>query len=204
MFTGIITDIGSILESHDKGDLQFKIGCNYSLSSITIGGSIAHDGICLTVTDKGSLNNKNWYSVEVSSETLSKTIIDKGENAWRVGKLINLERSLKIGDELGGHIVTGHVDGVAEIVDIAEVGQSTNFKFRAPTHLSQFIATKGSIALNGTSLTVNEVVANRFQVNLIPHTKRKTTWDELEIGHKVNLEIDTLARYVGRLKEMQE
>ncbi|MEE2774492.1 MAG: riboflavin synthase [Pseudomonadota bacterium] len=203
MFTGIITDIGSIVELHTDVDLRLKISCNYSLSSITIGGSIAHDGICLTVTDKGIITNSVWYAVEVSSETQLRTSIGKRKTTWHVGRSINLERSLKVGDELGGHIVTGHVDGVAKILDVVEIGQSTRIKLQAPNHLSQFIATKGSVALNGTSLTVNEVEGSIFQINLIPHTKRQTTWNSVKIGDFVNLEIDTLARYVARLKEIQ-
>jgi riboflavin synthase len=195
MFTGIVTDIGTILETEQKGDLSAKIGTNYDISTVEIGASIACDGVCLTVVDKGT----GWFRVEISAETLAKTNI--GRNRWPVSHQINLERALKVGDELGGHIVSGHVDDVAEVVSMTDEGDSTRVRFRAPTALAKFIAPKGSVALNGTSLTVNEVEGAEFGVNLIPHTKQVTTWGKVKPGDLINLEVDTMARYVARLGE---
>jgi riboflavin synthase len=193
MFTGIITDIGRVREITRDGDMHAKIETGYDTATIDIGASIAADGVCLTVVDLGP----DWYAVDISAETLSKTNL----GAWEEGKAINLERALKVGDELGGHIVSGHVDGVAEVISIAEEGDSTRVRFRAPEALARFIAPKGSVALNGTSLTVNEVEGNIFGVNLISHTKEVTSWGAVKEGDEVNLEIDTLARYVARLAE---
>ena len=198
MFTGIITDIGRVLEIRQKGDLWAKIACSYDVAGIDIGASIACDGVCLTVVDLGTAPEP-WFSVDISAETVSKTSI--GRNGWAPGKRINLERALKVGDELGGHIVSGHVDGVAEVISVTGEGDSTRVRFRAPADLARFIAPKGSVALNGTSLTVNEVEGREFGVNFIPHTKEATTWGEVAVGDAVNLEIDTLARYVARLAE---
>jgi riboflavin synthase len=198
MFTGIITDIGRILEIRQKGDLWAKIACGYDVETIDIGASIACDGVCLTVVDLGTVPEP-WFSVDISAETVSKTGI--GRNGWAPGKRINLERALKVGDELGGHIVSGHVDGVAEVIAVTDEGDSTRVQFRAPEGLARFIAPKGSVALNGTSLTVNEVEGRVFGVNFIPHTKEATTWGDVAVGDAVNLEIDTLARYVARLAE---
>lgn len=198
MFTGIITDIGRVLAVERRGDLAARIGCSYDISGIDIGASIACDGICLTVVATGT-EPQGWFGVEISAETVSKTNI--GANGWPVGKRLNLERALKVGDELGGHIVSGHVDGVAEIVAMRQEGDSTRFTFRAPEALAGFIAPKGSVALNGTSLTVNEVEGATFGVNIIPHTKAVTTWGDAKVGDLVNLEIDTLARYVARLRD---
>ncbi len=198
MFTGIITDIGRVLEIEQKGDLWAKIACSYDVDGIDIGASIACDGVCLTVVDLGTAPEP-WFSVDISAETVSKTSI--GRNAWGPGKRINLERALKVGDELGGHIVSGHVDGVAEVISVTDEGDSTRVQFRAPEDLARFIAPKGSVALNGTSLTVNEVEGRVFGVNFIPHTKEATTWGDVAVGDAVNLEIDTLARYVARLAE---
>ena len=197
MFTGIVTDLGEILELEQKGDLRARIKTNYDTAGITFGASIACDGICLTAVDFGD----NWFDVEISSETVSKTII--GAGIWKVGHTINLERSLKVGDELGGHIVSGHVDGIAKVTSIKDEGDSTRFVFEAPSELARYIAPKGSVALNGTSLTVNEVESNTFGVNLVPHTKKVTSWGKTQVNDPINLEIDTLARYVARLAEYQ-
>lgn len=195
MFTGIVTDLGEVRQLRQAGDLQARIGTGYDTAGIEIGASIACDGVCLTVTGLGA----DWFEVDISAETVSKTNISD----WREGRPINLERALRVGDELGGHIVSGHVDGVAEIVALAEEGDSTRITLRAPAALARFVAPKGSVALNGTSLTVNEVEGATFGVNLIPHTKAVTTWGRAAVGDAVNLEIDTLARYVARLQEWQ-
>jgi len=197
MFTGIITDQGTVLQMEQAGDLRVRIGTNYNVSGIDLGASIACDGVCLTVVDLGDAP-QNWFDVQVSAETVSKTNLD----TWAVGRTVNLERALKVGDELGGHIVSGHVDGQATVVDIRDEGDSTRVTFEAPPELARFIAPKGSVALNGTSLTVNEVDGNRFGINFIPHTKSVTTWGRVAVGDKINLEIDTLARYVARLAEV--
>ncbi|MGA9412293.1 MAG: riboflavin synthase [Roseobacter sp.] len=195
MFTGIITDIGKITGLEKAGDLRARIETSYDTSGIEIGASIASDGVCLTVVDLGP----DWYDVQISAETVSKTNVA----AWTLGKRVNLERALRVGDELGGHIVSGHVDGVAEVIAVTDEGDSTRVTLRAPKDLARFIAPKGSVALNGTSLTVNEVDGTDFGINFIPHTKEVTTWGETALGDQVNLEIDTLARYVARLAEMQ-
>lgn len=194
MFTGIITDVGSIAALQQDGDLRARITTAYDTSRIDMGASIASDGVCLTVVDLGP----DWYEVQISAETVSKTNLD----GWIEGRRVNLERALKVGDELGGHIVSGHVDGVAEVVAIVDEGDSTRVTLRAPKELARFIAPKGSVALNGTSLTVNEVADCDFGINFIPHTKEVTTWGDVTLGDRVNLEIDTLARYVARLAEM--
>ena len=199
MFTGIITDVGNIIEVNQKGDLEIKIQTNYNLKKMQIGASVAHDGICLTVTDVVSKKNNNFYTVEVSAETISKTNISKLQTKWKKGKKINLERPLKIGDELGGHIVTGHVDGLAKVIDIFDEGDSTRMMFEVPKNIIPYIAEKGSVCLNGTSLTINEVNKNVFGINFIQHTKENTTWGETKIGDYVNLEIDVLARYVAKI-----
>ena len=193
MFTGIITDIGIIAALDQQGDLRARIITGYDTVGIDMGASIASDGVCLTVVDLGP----DWYDVQISAETVNMTNLGK----WAVGKRVNLERALKVGDELGGHIVSGHVDGVAEVVSIKDEGDSTRVQLRAPNDLARFIASKGSVALNGTSLTVNEVEGNVFGINFIPHTKDFTTWGDVALGDMVNLEIDTLARYVARLAE---
>ena len=195
MFTGIVTDIGKIIELEKRGDLRARIQTDYDINTIAIGASIACDGICLTVIKTGS----NWFDVEISAESVQKTHLKF--NTWVIGAYLNLERALRVGDELGGHLVSGHVDGVVEIIDMKEEGDSTRFVFSAPQDLQKFIAPKGSVALNGTSLTVNEVSELNFGVNIIPHTKEVTTWGTLKIGDYLNLEIDTLARYVARLNE---
>jgi riboflavin synthase len=201
MFTGIITDIGTISKLEQHGDLRARINTRYDHAGIDIGASIACSGVCLTVIEKGALDGQNWFDVDISAETTSKTNIGA---KWQTGAKINLERALKVGDELGGHIVSGHVDGVATVTAIADEGDSTRVTFEAPRTLAKFIAPKGSVALNGTSLTVNGVDGAYFDVNFIPHTKSETTWGLLTLGDPINLEIDTLARYVARLKDMQD
>lgn len=195
MFTGIITDIGTVSNVEMRGDMRARIACSYDMAGVDLGASIACDGVCLTVVDKGA----DWFDVDISAETISKTNI--GANGWASGKRLNLERALRVGDELGGHIVSGHVDGVALIEGMHDEGDSTRITFRAPDALARFIAPKGSVALNGTSLTVNEVEGNTFGINVIPHTQAVTTWGTVRTGDAVNLEIDTLARYVARLAE---
>ena len=196
MFTGIITDIGTVVAVEQQGDLRARIRTGYDTDSIDMGASIASDGVCLTVVGLG----EDWYEVQISAETVDKTNL--GRNRWVAGRRLNLERALKVGDELGGHIVSGHIDGVAEVVEIRDEGDSTRVTLRAPEDLARFIAPKGSVALNGTSLTVNEVDGCEFGINFIPHTKEVTTWGDVAVGDPVNLEIDTLARYVARLAEM--
>ncbi|GAA6190739.1 riboflavin synthase [Phaeobacter sp. NW0010-22] len=194
MFTGIITDVGTIAELDQQGDLRARIQTGYDTASIDIGASIASDGVCLTVVALGA----DWYDVQISAESVGKTNL----GTWVVGKRVNLERALKVGDELGGHIVSGHVDGVAEIIKMVDEGDSTRVTLRAPKALAKFIAPKGSVALNGTSLTVNDVDGADFGINFIPHTKEVTTWGDMAEGDMINLEIDTLARYVARLNEV--
>ncbi|MEO9824103.1 MAG: riboflavin synthase [Paracoccaceae bacterium] len=196
MFTGIITDIGEILDTRQEGDLRVRIGTRYDSARIDIGASIACDGVCLTVVECGETGG-HWFDVQASAETLSKTNLD----TWAKGKRVNLERALRVGDELGGHIVSGHVDGMAVITEIREEGDSTRVTLKAPDDLARFIAPKGSVALNGTSLTVNEVEGATFGINFIAHTKAVTTWGDMAVGDRINLEIDTLARYVARLAE---
>ena len=191
MFTGIITDIGTVKTVIRRGDTRFDIRTAYDLATVDMGASIACNGCCLTVIDKGP----DWFAIEASAETLSKTTLGN----WKQGTRINLERALRVGDELGGHIVSGHVDGVGEIVSIAPDGDSQRFRFRVPAALARFIAPKGSVAVDGTSLTVNEVEGCEFGVNIIPHTQAVTTWGLARPGQAVNIEIDMLARYVARL-----
>lgn len=193
MFTGIITDVGHIRGVEQHGDMRTRIGTGYDTGTIAIGASIACDGACLTVVDLGP----DWFAVDVSAETLSKTNLSD----WTTGKRVNLERALRVGDELGGHIVAGHVDGLAEVADLRVEGDSTRVTLRAPDDLARFIAPKGSVAVNGTSVTVNDVAGCDFGINFIPHTKEATTWGDVAVGDRVNLEIDTLARYVARLAE---
>ncbi|SHK96585.1 riboflavin synthase alpha chain [Roseovarius marisflavi] len=194
MFTGIVTDVGRIRQVEQRGDLRARITTKYDTTRVDIGASIACDGVCLTVVALGP----DWFDVDISAETVSKTNL----SAWAEGRRVNLERALKVGDELGGHIVSGHVDGLAEVVGLRDEGDSTRVTLRAPKELARFIASKGSVALNGTSLTVNEVSGCDFGINFIPHTKEVTTWGDVAPGDMVNLEIDTLARYVARLAEV--
>lgn len=191
MFTGIITDIGTVKAVIRRGDTRFDIKTAYDLATVDMGASIACNGCCLTVIDKGP----DWFAIEASAETLSKTTLGN----WEQGTRINLERALKVGDELGGHIVSGHVDGVGEIMSITPEGDSRRFHFRLSETLARFIAPKGSVAVDGTSLTVNEVEGCEFGVNIIPHTQAVTTWGLARPGQAVNIEIDMLARYVARL-----
>lgn len=197
MFTGIITDIGTVRSVEQRGDLRLTIGTSYDLSTVDLGASIACSGACLTVVDKG----EDWFAVDVSRESESRT----APGLWVEGARLNLERALRMGDELGGHIVTGHVDAVATVASVAEVGGSSTVTIEAPRELGRAIAAKGSIALDGVSLTVNTVEdesdRTRFTVNLIPHTADKTTLGGLTSGRQVNLEIDVLARYLQRMTD---
>lgn len=197
MFTGIITDVGTVELVSRRGDTTFKIKTRHDPGQIPIGASIACSGACLTVIGKGGEAGDAWFTVEVSAETMSKTTL----GTWQSGTAVNLEKSLRVGDEIGGHIVSGHVDGVGEIVSITPEGDSLRFRIRAPKGLARFIASKGSIAVDGTSLTVNEVEGSIFGVNIIPHTAKETTWGSMREGQGVNIEIDMLARYLARLKE---
>ena len=192
MFTGIISDIGKLknISDLDQGK-RFRVISKYDVASIDIGASIAHSGVCLTVTKK----QENWFEVEVWEEALRLSTLDN----WQVGQDINLERSLRMGDELGGHMVSGHVDGLAVVSDIILEGEATRFILQAPNALAKFIAPKGSVALNGTSLTVNDVTGSQFDVLLISHSLKITTWGEVKKGDKINLEIDQMARYAARL-----
>lgn len=194
MFTGIVTDVGRVRAVRDTNrDRRFEIETAFDLSTIDIGASISHAGCCLTVVEKG----QDWFAVEVSGETLSLTTL----GGWREGDPVNLERAAKVGDELGGHIVSGHVDGVGEVISIAEEGGSHRVRIRAPRPLHRYIAPKCSITVEGVSLTVNEVEDDVFGVNLIPHTWDVTTLGRLSVAAKVNLEIDMLARYLARWRE---
>jgi len=196
MFTGIITDIGTVLALEQRGDLHARIATGYDVAGIDIGASIACDGVCLTVVALGGAP-QGWFAVEISAETVACTNLA----GWRVGRRINLERALRVGDELGGHIVSGHVDGVAQVLALHPEGDSLRLRLRAPEALARFIAPKGSVALNGTSLTVNEVDGCAFGVNLIAHTRQVTTWGGVAAGDRINLEVDTMARYVARLRD---
>jgi riboflavin synthase len=199
MFTGIVTDIGRIEAAEQRGDLRLRIGCGYSMDSVDLGASIACSGVCLTVVDKG----ENWFAVDVSAETQSRT----PPSMWREGERLNLERALKVGDELGGHIVTGHVDGIGEVEGVLEVGGSTRVTIVAGEEVAPYLAAKGSVTLDGVSLTVNEVEnltdGVRFAINIIPHTAEQTTLGGIEPGRRLNIEIDILARYLGRMLELR-
>ena len=197
MFTGIVTDLGEVRRvARDQGlDARFEVATRYDLDSVDIGASIAHNGVCLTVIEKAGES----YVIQASAETLSKTTLGD----WQVGTRVNLERACKVGDELGGHIVSGHVDGVARVVSIRPENESLRFTFEAPADLAKFVAPKGSVALDGVSLTVNEVDRRLFGVNVIPHTQAVTTFGGLREGDRVNMEIDMLARYVARLLERE-
>jgi len=202
MFTGIITDIGQIVsvtapKNGNAADRQFVIATRFDTAGIDLGASIACNGCCLTVTEKGKGGrvSADWFAVEASNETLSRTTLGK----WQAGRPVNLERSLKLGDELGGHLVYGHVDGVARIVERTPEAGSVRFTIETPDGLASYIAGKGSVALDGVSLTVNQVAGKRFGVNIISHTQSETTFGSLLVGAEVNLEVDMLARYVARL-----
>lgn len=193
MFTGIITDVGTVRALRSGGDVRIEIGTAYDTAGIDIGASICCSGACLTVIDKGAA----WFAVEASRETLARTTL----GAWEEGTPVNLERALRAGDELGGHIVSGHVDGVATIVSVVPESDSLRFVFAVPEDLERYLAPKGSVTIDGISLTVNEVEAGRFGINVIPHTRDVTTLGAGRAGDAVNVEIDMLARYVARLLE---
>lgn len=199
MFTGIITDIGRIEAAREAADLRVRIACAYDMSGVDLGASIACSGVCLTVVAKGD----DWFEVDVSAETRSRTAGDM----WEAGRSLNLERALRVGDELGGHIVTGHVDGIGTVDEVSEIGGSTRILIGAGSEVAPFIAEKGSVALDGVSLTVNAVESAddgvRFAVNIIPHTGQHTNFAEIAPGRQINIEIDILARYLGRMMELR-
>jgi len=199
MFTGIITDIGEVIavEPRAQGLARLTIACGYDPDSIGVGASIACSGVCLTVVARGKEGNRGWFAVEAAAETLRLTTVGN----WRRGTRINLERALKIGDELGGHMVAGHADGLAGVVTREDFTDMARFTLRAPQALTRFIAAKGSVALDGVSLTVNEVADHTFSVLIIPHTLKVTTLGSLAAGDAVNLEVDLMARYVARVME---
>ena len=198
MFTGLISDVGDVLSAETRGTTKrLRIGCSYPVESIAIGASIACAGPCLTAVATGILGNRTWFDVDAGAETLDRTTL--GE--WQPGKRLNLERSLKVGDELGGHIVSGHVDGMARVLRRTDLGETTRFEIEAPEALAGFIAEKGSIALDGTSLTVNGIDGAVFSVLLIPHSLAVTTWSGVQAGDRLNIEVDTMARYAARLSD---
>ena len=200
MFTGIVSDVGAIRSVEHRGDVRVVVETAYDTATIDLGASISCSGVCLTVVDKSAPGAPGWFAVDVSGETLSRT----AQGQWTSGRALNLERALKLGDELGGHIVTGHVDGVAEVVAVTPDGDSMRIDFRLGTELAPFVAPKGSVTVDGVSLTVNEVHdagdGTRFSVNIIPHTQAQTTLGRLEPGQAVNIEIDVLARYLQRMQ----
>jgi len=195
MFTGIVTDIGEVIQAEQRGDLRLRVRTAYDLSTVDLGASISCSGVCLTVIDKGS----DWFAVDASSETVSRTA---GE-MWREGARLNLERPLRMGDELGGHIVTGHVDSVGKVIEVRPEGDSTRIAIRVDRLLAPAIAQKGSISMDGVSLTVNDVEdaedGTHFSVNIIPHTAQETTLGGLTVGSELNVEIDVIARYLERM-----
>ncbi len=195
MFTGIITDVGTVRAIEKKGDTRLEITTRYDTAGIDLGASICCSGACMTVVER----RDDWFAVEASAETLSKTVL----GSWRVGTRVNLERALRAGDEMGGHVVSGHVDGIAEVTGLEPEGDSLRVRFKLDDTLKRFIAPKGSVTLNGVSLTVNEVDDNCFGVNLIAHTQQETTLGNLSVGALINVEIDMLARYVARLLETE-
>jgi riboflavin synthase len=204
MFTGIITDIGRIQAVEPRGDLRVRIGCGYDMDGVDLGASIACSGVCLTVVDKGANDQGGWFAVDVSGETVSRT----APGAWEAGRRLNLERALKVGDELGGHIVTGHVDGIGEVAGTCPIGDSLRVGIAVPAALAPFVSPKGSVTIDGASLTINEVAdqpdgTSHFAVNIIPHTAAQTTLGALGPGDKVHVEIDILARYLGRMLELR-
>ena len=204
MFTGIVTAIGTIREAHNTGDLHATIACPFDPAAIAIGASIACSGVCLTVVDRGGTAGDAWFAVDISGETLARSVPGR----WAVGSSLNLEPALKLGDELGGHIVTGHVDGVGQVVGLCPAGESTRLGISTPRELAPYIAAKGSITVDGVSLTVNEVADQadgtcHFALNIIPHTAQVTTLGALGVGDGVNLEIDVLARYLMRMQSLK-
>ena len=194
MFTGIVTDIGKVRHVEKRGDTHIVIATKFDVSQVDVGASIACSGACMTVVDKGTAKDR-WFAFTASGETLSKTTL----GSWKVGDAVNLERPMRVGDEFGGHIVTGHVDAVAEIVSVKSEGESVRMIFEVPVKLARFVAPKGSVALDGVSLTVNDVEGSRFGVNIIPHTRAVTTFGRAKPGVKMNFEVDLMARYVARL-----
>lgn len=199
MFTGIVSDVGRVMAVEPRGDTRVTIACAFDPTGIDIGASILCAGICLSAVARGTLDGQNYFVVEASAETRSRTTL----GSWRPGTRVNLERALRLGDELGGHLVSGHVDGVGEVVALAADGGSACMGVRAPAELLPFIATKGSVCLDGASLTVNAIDAREFRVNLVPHTLAATTFGHAAAGQRVNIEIDMLARYVARLSSFQ-
>jgi len=204
MFTGIVTAIGTIREARQSGDLRAVIACPFDPAGIAMGASIACSGVCLTVVDRGGTPGDAWFAVDISGESVART----APGRWAVGTRLNLEPALKLGDELGGHIVTGHVDGVGSVAGIEPAGDSRRLTFAAPAELAPYLAPKGSITIDGVSLTVNEVAdqpdgACHFTVNIIPHTAEVTTLGALAVGDRVNLEIDVLARYLQRMQSLR-
>jgi riboflavin synthase len=197
MFTGIVSDLGEIIEVQEKAEnlRRLTIGCSYNPDSIDIGASIACSGACLTVVERGIRGNRSFFAVDAAAETLRLTTA----GTWSAGTKLNLERALRLGDELGGHMVSGHVDGMAELIARDDFVDSSGLTFRAPAELARFIAPKGSVALDGISLTVNEVKGDTFTVLLIPHTLKVTTFGALQVGARVNFEVDQIARYAARL-----
>jgi riboflavin synthase len=196
MFTGIVSAIGAVVAASERNDVRrLAIACDYPVEGIDLGASILCSGICMTVISRDAAAGQTVIEFEAGPETLAATNV----RSWEVGRRINLERALKIGDELGGHMVSGHVDGLAGIVARDDFGETTRFRFEVPDSLARYIAPKGSVALDGTSLTVNQVEAAQFDCMLIPHTLKVTTWNERKVGEKVNLEVDQIARYVARL-----
>ncbi len=200
MFTGIVTDVGTVKSAEQRGDLRLTVGTGYDLDTVDLGASIACSGVCLTVVDKG----EDWFAVDVSGETASRTAKD----LWREGARLNLERSLRMGDELGGHIVIGHIDAVGEVLGVCPEGDSVRIGLRVPRELGAMIAPKGSIALDGVSLTVNDVRdaddgSTHFSVNIIPHTGQNTTLGSVDTERQLNVEVDVLARYIHRMMASQ-
>jgi riboflavin synthase len=198
MFTGLVSDVGTIVSMETRGELRrIRIACSYDPQTILLGASIACSGPCLTAVEIGTQNDRTFFEVDAAAETLARTTV----GTWVPGQRINLERSLKIGDELGGHIVTGHVDGVASIAERRDFDGMAHYDIEAPAAIARFIAEKGSVCLDGTSLTVNSVTGNRFTILLIPHTLDVTTWGERKTGDSLNIEVDLMARYAARLVE---
>ncbi len=198
MFTGIVTDIGTVLSLKERKDLRrLRVASKYPARSLALGASVAHDGVCMTIVAKGARGKGSWFEVEAGAETLARTTAGQ----WRKGKKVNLERALKLGDELGGHMVSGHIDGLATLLSRENVSDMARLWFRAPAELARFIAPKGSVALDGISLTVNEVKGREFSVFIIPHTLKATNWTDIATGADVNLEVDQVTRYLARLAE---
>ncbi len=198
MFTGLVSDVGEVVATQMRGTTRrLRVACAYPADSIAIGASIACSGPCLTAVTIGQVGERTWFDIDAGAETLERTTL----GSWEVGRKLNLERSLKIGDELGGHLVSGHVDGMAKVVKRTDIGETTRFDIEAPASIAGFIAEKGSVALDGTSLTVNGVEGRVFSVLLIPHTLAVTTWGVVESGALLNIEIDMMARYAARLMD---